>query len=262
MIKVLAILLFLFSVASVSALTIKSPEEVLIPGQKASYQASVLGLEATQNVYLTVDASDSAYRFTFRTKIDPSIQDVVHFQESQLESQVRKKDLSSLRFEERMIEAAKTRHLIINFNPELGTATYEKDSTVILADSQTTVNFTGTVCKILPATRDFLSLIVYLRLIDSVAVGDTFFVASLAENKRRAYLLPVVVLREEVVTVPAGKFDCWVLKCCFRRTGLFGTGDIVVWIAKDNARQIVQIVQYHKLLIKWVSLVYKLKAIE
>lgn len=247
---------------------LRSPAEVLRFGEKFTYQASVIGLNQTANIYLWTDSlsycndpilKDTCYRFVFFTKIDPPNR-YISMIESKLESYARQTDLVSKRFEKHLIEKSKEQHMIVNFNLEKNRAYYEKDSTVYSKD-QTTVDSSGLAVSCYFERHDFINIFYYLRLLKKFEINDTFRIRSFAENKRRVYPLTVVIVREETITVPAGKFDCWVVKCCVRETGLFSTGDVYLWIAKNDQRTIVQITQGYKVFMKWISLVLKLTSI-
>lgn len=262
-------LLSLISVAEIDkSVNIKAPETVLRLGEKFTFSASVMGYSPEANIYLWTDSlfyeinGDSCYHFIFYTKIDHSL---VPVRESNIESYARKTDLITVREEQYFLEKNKERWRIINFDPEKGTAHYEKDSTNFF-DGQSTIDSSGIMVKSYVGIHDMINILWYLRLIDidSMVVGDTFYIWSFTENRRVPYPLPVVILKEETTTVPAGTFNCYVVNCCFRKSKMFSanSGDIAVWISKDERRVIAQMTRKERALKLWQTVIFKLKAIE
>ncbi|MGC9048998.1 MAG: DUF3108 domain-containing protein [Patescibacteria group bacterium] len=265
---ILLFALLLISVAETDKLVnIKPPETVLRLGEKFTFTASVLGFTPEINIYLWTDSlfceinGDSCYHFTFYMKINHSL---IPIRESKIESYARTTDLVTVREEQYLLEKNKEKWQIINFNPEKGTAYYEKDSTIFF-DDQSTIDSSGIMVKSYVGIHDMINIFWYLRLIDvdSMAIGDTFYIWSFAENRKVSYRLPVVFLREEKIKVPAGTFSYRVFNCCVRRSKIFSanSGDITLWIDKDK-RIIAQATRKEKALGIWQTVIFKLKAIE
>lgn len=246
----------------------RSPDSVLRLGEKFTFNVRVAGYSPEANIYLWMDSlfyeinGDSCYHFIFYTSIDHSLFPV---RESNMESYARKTDLVTVREEQYLLEKNKERWRIINFDPEKGTACYEKDSTVFF-DGQSTIDSSGIMVESYVGIHDMINIFWYLRLIDidSVVIGDTFYIWSFNENRKVPYRLPVVILREETIEVPAGTFNCYVVNCCVRKSRMFSanSGDIAVWISKDEKRIIAQMTRKERVLKFWQTVIFKLKTVE
>lgn len=248
----------------------RSPDSVLRLGEKFTFNARVAGYSPEANIYLWTDSlfheinGDSCYRFIFYTKINHSL---ISIRESKIESYARKTDLITLKEEQYLLEKGKEKWRIINFDPEKGIAHYKKDSTVFF-DGRPTIDSSNITIRNRNylGIHDMINIFWYLRLIeiDSFVIGDTFYIWSFIESRKIPYRLPVVILREETIEVPAGTFNCYVVNCCVRKTKLFSanSGDMTIWISKDEKRIIAQMTRKEKVFFSWQTVFFKLKAIE
>lgn len=85
-----------------------------------------------------------------------------------------------------------------------------------------------------PFVQDVLSALYYVRTQDLI-VGTSIAVDNYASGK--IYPLEVKVLRRERVKVPAGVFDCIVVKPILKSTGIFQQkGSLKVWLTDDRRR--------------------------
>jgi hypothetical protein len=247
------------------------PEKVLSLGERFDFGVSVIGFSPKADVYLWTDSlfyeidGDSCYHFIFYTKMDSTLP--IPILESKIESYARKKDLASKLIKQYLREKSKIRYRTIKFDIENGKAYYLEDSTIFL-ENQSKIDSSGIWVKthVYTGIYDMVDIFWRLRLInfDSIAVGDTFYLWSFSENRRLSYRLPIVVLREEKIKVPAGEFDCYVVNCCVRKTKIFSanSGDITLWISKAEKRIIVQMTRKERFLKLWQTIIFKLKKIE
>lgn len=271
---ILALAIFsLLSVGLDTPLKLKSPSEVIRLGEKFTFDASVIGFTPKTEIYLWTDSlyyldpsgnsSDSCYHFIFYTKMDSTLP--ISIIESNMESYARREDLVTLSERQYIREKSKVRYRTINFDVEKGNIYYLEDSTIFL-NGKPKIDSSGVTTKSYVGIHDMINIFWYLRLIDidSMAIGDTFYIWSFAENRRVSYRLPVVVLREETIKVPAGKFDCYVVNCCVRRTKMFSanSGDMAIWISKDDRRIIAQMTRKEKVFGLWQTVIFKLQSLE
>jgi len=88
-----------------------------------------------------------------------------------------------------------------------------------------------TTLSIDPFTQDVLSAFYYVRT-QPLAVGKSFELAAVSGKKK--YVLQVLCLREETVTVPAGSYPCIVLQPVLKEDGLFkAKGKLWIWVTED-----------------------------
>jgi hypothetical protein len=127
-------------------------------------------------------------------------------------------DVDSLwtrRYEKNLKEGNYAKREVVLFDQEAHTATYP-DSTVI---------------PVPPAVQDVLTSLYYIRTKD-LEVGKNIVIENHADRKN--YALEVRVLRIETISVPAGKFECFVVEPILKASGLFQhQGRLTVWITKD-----------------------------
>ncbi len=107
------------------------------------------------------------------------------------------------------------------FNQEAGYAFYPEES-----DS------TKRTVKILPHALDVLSSFYYARTL-TFDVGDVFYIDSHVDNEN--YPLMVTVERRERLRVPAGEFDCILLRPEVIGEGIFDQqGELFIWVTDDE----------------------------
>jgi len=143
--------------------------------------------------------------------------------------------LSTLRYEKRLKEGNYTKNEVIVFDQENHTATYP-DSSVI---------------PVPPDVQDVLTSLYYLRT-RSLEVGRTFLIENHADKKN--YPLEVKILRSETVSVPAGRFECFVVEPILKASGLFQhQGRLTVWLTKDS--RLMPVMMTGKIIVGSVSAV-------
>jgi hypothetical protein len=119
------------------------------------------------------------------------------------------------RYEKNLKEGNYTKREVVLFDQEAGTATYP-DSSVI---------------EIPRGVQDVLTSLYYIRT-RTLEVGKAVAIENHADRKN--YTLEVRVLRTEQVSVPAGRFDCFVVEPIFKASGLFQhQGRLTVWLTRD-----------------------------
>ncbi len=83
-----------------------------------------------------------------------------------------------------------------------------------------------------PYTQDIISCFYYFRLLP-IDLGKTYSVPTQSTGKN--YQLIVKAMRRETVTVPAGTFDCFVMKPIIQEETIFrNKGDIDLWVTADS----------------------------
>ncbi len=127
-------------------------------------------------------------------------------------------DLSSAYFYKRLREGDYKKTLEISFDREAGLAQYTDN----------------TPLPVPAGIQDELSAFYYVRNLDLEAGKD---LALPAHTSRRTYQMRVIVHGREVVEVPAGKFDCYVVEPVLEGEGLFKhDGRITLYLSADERR--------------------------
>lgn len=127
-------------------------------------------------------------------------------------------DFSSAYFYKRLREGDYKKTVEITFDREQGVARYGD----------------GHVMPVPAGVQDELSAFYYVRNLD-LEVGRDLVLP--AHASRRNYDMKVVVHRRETVTVPAGRFDCFVVEPVIEGEGLFKhEGRIMLYISADARR--------------------------
>ncbi|MFC2076397.1 DUF3108 domain-containing protein [candidate division KSB1 bacterium] len=124
--------------------------------------------------------------------------------------------LVSLRFEKHIREGKHSLDETIYFDPDRRWVFYPG----------------GEIYETPPRVQDVLSALYLVRL-DSLRAGLTFQLNNHTDN--RNYPMEVTVSDRVTVRVPAGEFDCWVLRPMLRTAGLFKhSGEITVYVTADE----------------------------
>lgn len=124
----------------------------------------------------------------------------------------------SLRFVKHLREGKYRKDLEMEFDPGKPLAYYPDGDTL----------------ETYPHTQDILSSLYYLRTKD-LEVGRTIMIPH--HDNKKNYPLEVKVLRRERVSVPAGKFTCYVVEPLLKDVGIFkAKGKIQIWITADERR--------------------------
>ncbi|MBK8166033.1 MAG: DUF3108 domain-containing protein [bacterium] len=127
-------------------------------------------------------------------------------------------DFSSAYFYKRLREGDYKKTVEISFDRELGVAKYGD----------------GHVMPVPVGVQDELSAFYFVRNLD-LEVGRDLVLP--AHTSRRNYEMKVVVHRRETVSVPAGRFDCFVVEPVLEGEGLFKhEGRITLYISADDRR--------------------------
>lgn len=127
-------------------------------------------------------------------------------------------DFSSAYFYKRLREGDYKKTVEITFDREQGVARYGD----------------GHVMPVPAGVQDELSAFYYVRNLD-LEVGRDLVLP--AHTSRRNYDMKVVVHRRETVSVPAGRFDCFVVEPVLEGEGLFKhEGRIMLYISADARR--------------------------
>ena len=124
----------------------------------------------------------------------------------------------SLRIAKHLREGKFKKDLEMDFDPEKPLAYYPDGDTL----------------ETYPHTQDILSSLYHLRTQD-LQVGRTVSIPH--HDNKKNYPLEVKVLRKERVSVPAGRFTCYVIEPLLKDVGIFkAKGKILIWITDDEKR--------------------------
>jgi hypothetical protein len=120
----------------------------------------------------------------------------------------------------------------LHFEKHLREGGYTADRYVDF-DQENNLAFTGNDTIPVPeCVQDVLSSLYFVRTLN-LKIGNSVFIDNHADRKN--YPLEMKVLRREEVEVPAGKFNCLVVKPILKATGLFKqTGELTVWLTDDQ----------------------------
>ena len=92
----------------------------------------------------------------------------------------------------------------------------------------------GNQYDIMSGIQDVLSALYFVRNLD-LGSGDTY--SLVAHSSRKTYDLRVLVHGKEMVTVPAGTFECFVVEPVLQGEGLFKhEGKITIYVTDDQYR--------------------------
>ena len=120
----------------------------------------------------------------------------------------------------------------LHFEKHLREGSYTADRYVDF-DQENNLAFTGNDTIPVPEyVQDVLSSLYFVRTLN-LKMGNSVFIDNHADRKN--YPLEMKVLRREEVEVPAGRFNCLVVKPILKATGLFKqTGELTVWLTDDQ----------------------------
>ncbi len=136
---------------------------------------------------------------------------------------------ATLRYEKDLNEGGKRYQRVIDYFPEEGRAVYHAPGEP-----------PDTVEGIPEGALDPLSVFYYVRLVDTLEVGDTLRLPYHVD--RRSSILPVVVLRRETLRIQDVPMPTLVLQPRFEGKNILNTsGDMFLWVTDDAWRIPVQI---------------------
>ncbi len=136
---------------------------------------------------------------------------------------------ASLRYEKDLREGGKTYQRVIDYFSEDSFAVYTSPGKA-----------PDTVRGVPPGALDPLAVFYYVRLVDSLDVGDTLFLPYHVDH--RSSILPVRVVRRDTLVLQGVPMPTLVLKPEFEGKNILNTsGDMFVWITDDAWRIPVQI---------------------
>ncbi|MCF7811891.1 DUF3108 domain-containing protein [bacterium] len=128
----------------------------------------------------------------------------------------------SRRYEKKLREGSYRSNKLVEYTPELEIALLYNGTDDECPD---TLEIPGSV-------QDVLSALYYLRT-KKLRVGESVWIDVHDINKR--YNLEVEVLRKETISVPAGKFECFVIEPKLMSSGIFRReGRMQVWLSDDE----------------------------
>jgi hypothetical protein len=162
-----------------------------------------------------------AYRITAEARSNPAFSTFFRVRDVN-EAMLDAVQFHTLKFHKSLEEGDYTHEEDVFFDQEAGIAFYpeEQDST------KRTV-------EILPHALDVLSCFYYARTL-AFEPGDVFYIDSHVDNEN--YPLMVTVERRERLRVPAGEFDCILLRPEVIGEGIFDQqGELYVWVTDDAA---------------------------
>jgi len=122
----------------------------------------------------------------------------------------------------------------IRFTKSLNEGSYHKDYAVWFDYDKMQAYSNEDTFSIETKMQDVLSQFYYIRSLD-LQVGDTLRMSSFDNDKVSPFLLRVK--RTETISVPAGKFDCFVVQPFTESDFLFKyQGRLQIWISRDQRR--------------------------
>jgi hypothetical protein len=161
-----------------------------------------------------------AYRITAEARSNPAFSAFFRVRDLN-ESLLDAVQFHTLLFHKSLEEGEYTHSESVIFDQEAGYAYYpdETDSTKMCSE-------------ILPHALDVLSCFYYARTMD-FRIGDVFYIESHVDNEN--YPLRVTVDRRERIRVPAGEFECLLLRPEVVGEGIFDQqGELYVWVTDDE----------------------------
>ncbi len=135
--------------------------------------------------------------------------------EDRVESLLDVEKLYTWRYEKNLKEGNYRAREVVVFDQREHTATYPD----------------GRVVTIPEGVQDVLTSLYYIRTMD-LEVGKSVFIENHADGKN--YPLEVKVLGVEIIKVPAGKYECFILEPILKASGIFQhKGRLTVWMSTD-----------------------------
>lgn len=180
----------------------------IIPGGWAT-------LEVPQEV--TVNGRP-AYRIISRAWTN-SFFDIFYKVRDHNESWMDKESLCSLGYEKHLREGRYSKDEKVIFDQEKGIALVEGKNEKISINQY---------------TYDVLSGLYFIRT-KNFTLGETYFLD--VSNNGKNWQLEIKILNREVVEVPLGKFDCWLIEPFLKYEGIFQhKGRILIWLTADEKK--------------------------
>jgi hypothetical protein len=119
------------------------------------------------------------------------------------------------------------------YHKNLREGNYSKNELIVFdQENHVAVYPDGSELPVPENVQDVLTSLYYLRT-RKLEVGDSVLIDNHADKKN--YPLEVRVLRTETISVPAGRFDCFVVEPILKASGLFQhQGRLTVWLTRDS----------------------------
>jgi hypothetical protein len=172
-------------------------------------------LMQVQNVQRVGDRR--AYRIISKT-VSNSFVSKFYKVRDRAESYIDVDSLYSVRFSKHLREGGYKHDLDVRFDQSAHQAIYDD----------------GTTLDVPARVQDVLSAFYFVRTVP-LPTGATISVPT--HDNKKSYDMQVQVLRRERVQVPAGKFDCVVVRPVLKSEGVFQSkGGIDVWLSDDEKR--------------------------
>jgi hypothetical protein len=192
-----------------------------LPGEKLVYSVEY-GFISAGDASLSVAGIDTVrgipcYHVQSRALSNPTFSTFFKV-EDRVDSYIDMYRLTSLKLEKHLREGKYRKDIEVEFDPEKPLAYYAEGDTL----------------ETYPDTQDVLSSLYHLRTRE-LKVGKTIVIPH--HDNRKNSPLEVKVLRKEKVSVPAGKFTCFVIEPFLKDVGIFkAKGKILIWITDDERR--------------------------
>jgi hypothetical protein len=157
----------------------------------------------------------AAYHVTSRASSNTAFS-LIHEVNDRIDSWIERRSLRSLGFEKHLREGRYKRDEVVRFDYREGVAVYGN----------------GREIEIGSEVQDILSAFYFMRTLP-LEVGRSLSILSHADGKN--YPLEVQVLRQDRISVGAGKFDCYVVEPLLKSSGVFRQkGRLTIWLTRDE----------------------------
>lgn len=230
--RYLIILLLAIAFTTIPALAqeSKTPLKPFSVGERLDFKiyfGFILGGDATMAVEAieSFDGHD-CYKIVSTAKSTSTV-DMFYKVRDRIESLRDVKGSFSRRYEKRLSEGKHRDHRIVRYEPEKNLALYWRRP----SNTPDTLEVIGKV-------QDILSAFYHVRTVP-LKVGESVWIDVHDIDKR--YDLEVVVIKQETITVPAGRFDCFLVEPMLKSSGIFRReGNLKIWLTNDEYKMPVQ----------------------
>jgi hypothetical protein len=194
------------------------------PGERLEFSVEY-GIIKAGTAVLSVEGPDEydglmAYRITATASSNPAFSTFFRVRDTN-EALLDMVQFHTLRFFKDLSEGDYAFQEEVLFDQEAGMVSYPDEPDPSLA-----------CMEIPPHALDVLSCLYFARTLP-LEVGETYYIDSHIDNDN--YALEVTVQEREHIRVPAGEFDCILVKPGLRGQGIFDQqGEIWVWLTDDE----------------------------